>query len=260
MGKQKLAVESLIRHRMLLLHQIAMRQAPSIDDCKERQRKVVVIDGIHYGRFGNIMITIANALWLAEYHNASIILPDFAYQYVLKANVFDLSTFFSSFCFLRHLASGTEVIKSNAIGIYKVHELYDNGKFLPKIIDTTLIESAYNVHVRFLSSLWSSPSSRLLELGVKFITNVRSGNYTAIHKRNLEGSCNSMYCNRFNFSDLSASELPINLPEWQLFKQYDRDPKNCPEIYPEYPLCNLSTNIVRSILDMHDRSHDTIFL
>eukprot|EP01041_Mallomonas_annulata_P011992 gene11992-25115_t len=260
MGRQNISLESEIHTRMLLLRQVANHQAPSVNDCKQRQHKVVMIEGSQYGRFGNIMITLANALWLAEYHNASLILPDFAYQYVLKESVFDLSMFFSSFCFLRHSPPGTEVIRLTANGIYEINHLYDSGKFLPKIIDAAFIESAYNVHIRFLSSLWSSPSSRLLELGVKFITTMRTGNYTAIHKRNLEGGCNYMYCDRFNFSDLSASELPIHLPEWQLFKQFDRDPKNCPEIYPEYPLCNLSTNIVRSILDMHDRSHDTIFL
>jgi hypothetical protein len=88
------------------------------------------------------------------------------------------------------------------IEIYDV-QITQSKNLLPKYLSKELIESSYEIYIRFYSSLFASISTPLFDAGTSYIAKLiqnSTQSYVAIHKRNLEGVCNNYYCNRFNYS------------------------------------------------------------
>lgn len=179
------------------------------------------------GNSGNNLIELSNALWVSKVLNSTLVLPTWM-NTILKP--FDLKILHKAFCIIitvnsvkKNTLYGNDsldnninfnpLIQSIALDVKKghiIHEITSEESFFPYILykneskyknilpkyDKELIKDISKHYLRVFCSFWSSPVIEILQATDYFIANYldNSFNYTAVHKRSLEGILYSYMC------------------------------------------------------------------
>ena len=100
------------------------------------------------------------------------------------------------------------------------------------------------------ATFWSSPHHKLISAAEFFIRHYLFHNfqYSAVHKRQLEGGCNKVLNAETQHTDYSPKEIPLNHPEWH------------GNLNRYHPLCGMSYSYVMATLTLHHRNHTKIFV
>jgi len=174
---------------------------------------VIRVQGLQYGRSGNIIITMANGLWLASLTNGLFEIPHFAESQII--DYFDKSKVEEIFCIAQRDKdySRRRLIKMNAVEMYAIKRLYNNPELqhiLPPFNETT-IKHASLIYSYFYAALWAHPKPSIVTAGKAFIRNNLNNNlnYNAVHQRSHEGHCSMLYCRLTNYSGIIPSSVNI---------------------------------------------------
>lgn len=105
-------------------------------------------------------------------------------------------------------------------------------------------------YAQVYASFWSQPHMKLLSTAEYFIRHYLQHHfqYSAVHKRKLEGGCNAILSTNTQLADYSMKELPMSHPEWH------------GNLRKAHPLCDMTYSFVWSTLSMHHRNASKLFV
>ena len=238
--------------------------------CSNRKHShTFVIQGIKFGRGDNIIISVANLIWLSSLVDGVIYLP----PWVWSSGIFRhlrLGFLREIFCFSTVGMHTPNVIKLTSANIYSIKRVYKHSElahFLPPLTDAVIAEAA-RIHARVYSTIFSWPDENILD-AAKDIVDFLGGEYNAVHIRSFEETCPCLYCRLTNVSHFSSREVPVDSPKWQMLKKYDVYPKNCTvpgeskcwsDLEYSHPLCNMTSASLAEIINLGNRTHYPLYI
>jgi hypothetical protein len=208
-----------------------------------------------YGQSGNQLIAFTQAIWLSSMMNVTLILPHNLQHFFHQ---FNMSTLMSQFCCVQANFTGigiTNVIEIPAITMFWLPQwlpvLKDRYKLNESVDDRdATIASVSEIFVQVYSALWSDIRSHVIDAAVWLIANHldNSLEFTAVHKRNLDGQCSEIFCKATKPSDYSGNELPMNDAVWE------------GNLCAHHPLCEMPYRFAVKVMAMHGFCNRSIFL
>jgi hypothetical protein len=240
-------VRSTILDRLNCLKRIGLtRKQPQ---CSKKGFDAI---GFAYGRTGNIILELMNALWLVEptVLNSTLRLPPYMVKTIKH---FRNNTILEGFCMspdVSYRNPRKEMRSDELLNLYlwfKPNRMNLNLNYSHESID-----SAATIWIQVLSILWSAPSVEMVDAAVWIIEKKfnHSFEYTTVHRRFMEGRCPKMMQEISPVSDYSPHELPMDHPSWR---------RNV-ELNESHPLCTMTLDFIQATQQLNNRSNQPIFL
>lgn len=244
--------EHLLRQSLRLRHQTIRRFAHT----KEKpsycpKNRLVVITEYQFGRTGNNIIEFTHGLYIAEKLNASLVVPKYM-QDILTP--FDTSTISQLFCYTLETnipkeAKVFEITSEESFFTFKLFRDPNYASLLPPMNEKT-VEDLSMHFIQVYASLWCCPVRKLLLAAEYLIQHELHGNlqYSAVHKRQLEGGCSKIMGYITKPTDFSPNEIAMNINDWNQ------------NLYKAHPLCEMSLSFVVETLKLHHRNESKLFV
>lgn len=217
--------------------------------------RVVRITEIPYGRSGNNLIEFTHGLWIANKYNGTLEVPKWIQNIF---HPFELTHLHNTFCFSEEIIQNPQhLIEITSEDSYMAWKLFQNPDYggLDKLFppSTNYIESVRELSMIFVqvySSLWSSPHHHILAASSFIMKEFFHNNftYTSVHKRSMEGGCNSIAVSCTNKDDYSPKDLPMNSAFW------DGDLRQL------HPICVMPAKFIVETQQLHNRNNEPIYL
>ncbi len=250
-------VEVELNRRLETLEKIAIGNKPSVYKYNCNQQKLLVMENIMFGRFGNQLMEITNGLWIARKTRRTLMLPSF-----ISLKEFNTTLLSSLFCIIpynkgiRKKSNDSLVIEP--LDIFYMWEFLKNKEFInlryifndPFEYDTSpnkreisprIVDEISQLYVRVYSALWSHPIDSIYDSALWIIQHHLDNNlkYSSVHKRQLEGLCFTRLRDNIQLLQYSTSEIPMTHPEWLNGKQ---------------PLCDMTASFITETMKLNHKS------
>ena len=223
------------------------------------------VDG-GYGQGGNRLLEYVGLLWWADIRGMTAVLqpndPIFKF--------FNLDLIKKMFCVT--FAENKDIDENHK------HELQADQAFYPKVVTkflpeylefaeyvktTAAIDRYTEIMMTFYAALYAGINKSVLFASQLFIlTELKSVNYVAVHKRNFEGQCSWRLCMYYSYSDFPNTGFNKNSIEWSVVRHWGRahTPVNttmkreCKNFEAKHPLCLMSPNVIHGAIEAHKLS------
>lgn len=197
-----------LTRKLQMLHQMGTLVRHT-HDCKKS--KIVITLTWGYGRLNNNLIEFTHAMWMLHYLNATLLVPEWYNQ---METLLNSQFLFDKFCLIRNMSdapSNSVEYNLETEKLFYIYSLYKDSRFsqhLPSWSKDTVLEVS-----TYFISIYSSLFHKLRRIEVNsilwIVKNKLRGNfdYTAIHKRNLEGEC-SRFLKVTTSKDFKKNDIP----------------------------------------------------
>jgi len=247
-------IRNILESRLDSLRKISRDdiQNPTRAECS--RERFVYISEYPFGNSGNHVISLSHGLWVAVKMNATLIVPDWIAN-TLKP--FNLTVLSESFCFTldptipKVGTSNFEITSEDSFFAFKLFqdEKQPYLKIFPPLSNVTIMELSTHF-LRVYAGLWCCPQESIVEAATWLIDSYLSSdvNFTAVHKRGLDGGCNKLLSENTHVADFEGTGLPMHSHEWS------------GNLHHGHPLCEMSLPFVNHTMQLHSRAHTKIFV
>ena len=219
--------------------------------------RYVLITEYMFGNTGNQFVELSHGLWLADRLNATLVVP----KYMMSSfKAFDLSTLHATFCFVQEHEFEAEKTK-DALSIITIELESEESFFFHKIflgesyktryptyaalpmLSASLIEEM-SLHVMRVAACFWANINRNIVRDAAYLVHKRlhsNLNYTAVHKRTMEGGCSKVMNEVTVPSDFDQEQLPMDSPEWR------------GKLHRAHPVCEYTHDFVTRTINLHYR-------
>ena len=254
--EDKAHLRETICDRLTRLRQIATKLGSHSHRICNASSSYVLITEYQFGNSGNQYVELTHALWMADQLNATLVIPKYMTP-ILKP--FNLAILHSSFCFLQeHEYIALPTSSSNERVIFELES--EDSFFFWKIFDGAPIDRpdrkpnkalpplskniVHNISKHYLkvfACLWSSPRAAILDEALHIISKRMNNklNYTAVHKRSMEGGCSKLLFEETTLDDFDPQQLPMNRSEWNN------------NLQQSHPICEFPMNFIKNTIELN---------
>lgn len=202
--------------------------------------KYVQITEYAFGRNGNNMIEFAHGLFVSEYLNSTLIVPEWMNEIFHN---FDLDHIHSQFCFVHEVPKATNItiFPITSEESFFLFKLKTNAQLHSLFLHEETLISKLSLHfINVYSSFWCCPHKRLLYLSNIYLNHQFPNMiYSAVHKRKLEGGCSKIFAQSTTPRDFSSLQIPLNHSVWN---------QNLAKFHP---LCEMTYEFVNEIIKIN---------
>lgn len=215
------------------------------------EKTFAFISEYQFGRSGNNLIEFTHGLWLAKHLNATLVVQDWMKSIF---EPFDIDLIHQHYCFSfeRNLPKDAKVYDIPSEYSLFLWIMYREKEFKPLLptLDEKEIAKLSQHFIKVYSLLWSAPKPEIIEATAWLIDNYLDSNfqYTAVHKRSMEGGCNKIFVENTKPEDFSSAEIPTNTEHWHQ------------DLSRGHPICDMSLHHTLAIQQMHHRNASKIFV
>lgn len=191
-----ITTNEVLQNRYIHLKRIAMYGNQTNLLCNHN--RYVYISEYQFGQTGNNVIEFTHALWISKQLNATLVLPLWMHSIFHPFNTTILK---SQFCFtldqkIPKTSESYEITSEESFFLFKLFKDKRYKTLLP-ILNNNILDDISLHFLKVYSGLWCCPDKRIKFATDKIINHYLQSNinYTAVHKRKLDGGCSQILGN-----------------------------------------------------------------
>ena len=210
--------------------------------------KIITMNEIPYGDTSNKLLSFVNLLVVAEFIEGIAMYPHWMNDVL---HHIDLGLLKQQFCITPHKAGYQQFGKLTSYDAFNGYRLFLLKKYNQVLPPWTssLIPDISKIYIKIYSCLFANTPTYIKDFALKFINEKLSSNlnYTAVHKRSMEGRCDGLLFTNSNTNDFNSTEIPLDLPEWNNSTGF-------------HPICNMSVNFIQKTKLMNNIHNQNLFI